>query len=197
MKVRNDLDQNYWSKRYRDENIGWDLGKVSPPLRAYIDQLQDLSTHILIPGGGNSYEAEYLYSKGFKNVFVVDLALEPLENLKTRVHDFPEENLINQDFFEFEGSYDLILEQTFFCALPVEQRQEYVTKTNSILSPHGKVAGLLFNTDFPKEGPPFGGNKEEYCELFRSVFEIAVLEACYNSIPPRQGTELFFIFKKI
>jgi hypothetical protein len=48
----------------RSNETGWDLGQVSPPLKAYIDQLTDKNLRILIPGCGNSYEAEYLLEKG-------------------------------------------------------------------------------------------------------------------------------------
>lgn len=191
------FDQEYWASRYREQKTGWDLGEISPPLRAYINQLEDKSSKILIPGGGNAYEAEYLFLEGFNNVFVADIAQEPLENLKKRVPSFPPENLICQDFFELEGNVDLILEQTFFCALPVKMRKSYSEKIKELLKPEGKVVGVLFNTEFPADGPPFGGSKEEYLSYFKPLFKIDIMETCYNSFPARQGTELFFIFKKI
>ena len=76
------LDANYWDNRYQENTSRWDLGKVSPPIKAYVDSLTDKSLKILIPGGGNSWEAEYLHQKGFTHVFVVDLASTPLQNLK-------------------------------------------------------------------------------------------------------------------
>ena len=190
------LNKDFWSSRYRENNTGWDLGEVSPPLKAYIDQLEDRSLKILIPGAGNSYEAEYLYEKGFENVFVVDIAAHPLANLLKRVPGFPEEHLIEMDFFELQGTYDLILEQTFFCTLPISRRQEYANKMYQLLNINGKIAGVLFNTHFEKEGPPFGGDKEDYLTYFSKLFNIKTFEPCYNSIPPRDGNELFFIFKK-
>ncbi len=96
---------------------GWDLGAVSPPIKAYIDQLNDKNISILIPGAGNAYEAAYLFEQGFKNITVLDLAIKPLKNLKERVPDFPEHQLLHQNFFDHKGQYDLIIEQTFFCAL--------------------------------------------------------------------------------
>lgn len=191
------LNQEYWSSRYREHRTGWDLGAISPPIKEYIDQLEDKSMSILLPGGGNAYEAEYLFLKGFKNVFVADIAQEPLENLKRRAPSFPEENLICKDFFALEGKFDLILEQTFFCALPVEMRKTYAEKMNELLNEGGKLVGVLFNNQFQADGPPFGGSKEEYLTYFKPVFKIEVMETCYNSFPARQGTELFFIFKKI
>lgn len=190
------MNKNYWESRYNEAATGWDLGEVSPPIKSFIDQLPSKNLKILIPGGGNSYEAEYLWSRGFRNVFVNDLAEQPLQNLKSRVPQFPETNLLLKDFFEIEQQFDLILEQTFFCALPPDKRIAYVEKMHELLVPGGKIAGLLFNTNFEKTGPPFGGNKNEYLKLFQNRFFIKTLETCYNSIIPRQGNELFFIFIK-
>jgi len=190
------MNKVYWESRYQEAAIGWDIGKVSPPIKSYIDQLGNKDLKILIPGGGNSYEAEYLWSQGFRNVFVNDLAERPLLNLKERVPHFPQSNLLLKDFFEIDRQFDLILEQTFFCALTPDRRPEYVQEMNELLLPDGKLAGLLFNTSFQKEGPPYGGNTEEYLDLFKDNFLIKTHETCYNSILPRQGNELFFIFIK-
>jgi methyl halide transferase len=191
------LNETYWSSRYRENNTGWDLNMISPPLKEFIDQLEDKTIKILIPGAGNAYEAEYLISKGFEQVHVLDIAREPLENLKLRFPSFPSKNLHHEDFFKFNDTFDLILEQTFFCALPREKRNLYAEKMNSLLKANGKLVGLLFNTEFEQEGPPFGGSKDEYLTYFSPKFNIQILEECTNSIPPRQGKELFFIFKKI
>lgn len=50
------LDSAYWSERYKNKDTGWDIGSVSTPIKSYIDQLQDTSKKILIPGCGNGYE---------------------------------------------------------------------------------------------------------------------------------------------
>jgi thiopurine S-methyltransferase len=190
------LYKDYWAAKYRENKTGWDLGSVSPPLKQYMNQLKDKSLKILLPGAGNSYEAEYLFINGFKNIYVLDIAEDPLKNLKRRIPGFPEKNLIQADYFEFEGSFDLILEQTFFCAIPVQKRGLYAEKTHQLLRKNGKLVGLLFNSEFFKEGPPFGGSKKEYLTYFSPYFTIEVFEPCTNSILPRQGNELFFIFKK-
>ncbi len=191
------LDEKYWALRYKENRIKWDIGSISKPIKEYIDQLEDKSLRILIPGSGNSYEAEYLHNLGFKNVFVVDLAREPLENLKKRVTNFPKAHLLQKDFFDLDIQFDLIIEQTFFCALNIDLRPKYVVKMNELLKPNGKLLGLFFNFKRTKFGPPFGGSLTEYKELFQPYFKIIKLEDCYNSIPPRSGNELFFIFKKI
>ncbi|WP_300570762.1 methyltransferase domain-containing protein [Flavobacterium sp.] len=190
------LNSNYWEGRYLNNEIAWNVGKITTPLKEYIDQIKNKSTKILIPGCGNGYEFEYLINNDFTNSFVLDYAKTPLENLKNRISNYSENQFITSDFFEHYGQYDLIIEQTFFCALEPKLRAEYVKKMHSLLSPKGKLIGLLFQFPLTESGPPFGGSKEEYIGLFSEYFEIQTLETAYNSIKPRQGNELFFIFTK-
>ncbi|MEQ3665605.1 MULTISPECIES: methyltransferase domain-containing protein [unclassified Olleya] len=192
-----DLSANFWDNRYQSNDIGWDLGTISPPLKAYFDQLTNLDLKILIPGGGNSYEAEYLFDKGFKNVYVVDLSQTALDNLKNRVPDFPSSNLILNNFFDLDQTFDLIIEQTFFCAINPSLRADYAKKVSEILNVDGKVAGLLFDAVLNTTHPPFGGSKTEYLGYFTPYFDIKIMDASYNSIKPRAGRELFFIIQKI
>ncbi|MDQ3048076.1 MAG: TPMT family class I SAM-dependent methyltransferase [Bacteroidota bacterium] len=190
------LDKNYWSQRYRNEQIAWDAGSVTTPIKEYIDQLSDKSISILIPGAGNAYEAEYLHQQGFRNVTVLDISPEPLENMRRRIPSFPEHQLVNGDFFEHTGTYDLIFEQTFFCAIDPGLRAEYAKKMHSLLRPSGQLTGVLFNSNLSIEGPPFGGTKEEYLNYFQPYFKISKFEDCYNSIKPRAGKELFIRLQK-
>ena len=190
------LNSAYWEDRYSNNETGWDVGKITTPLKEYIDQIEDKSIKILIPGAGNSYEFEYLINNGFENIYVLDFAQSPLDNIKKRIPNCNATQLLKSDFFEHEGSYDLILEQTFFCALDPSLRKEYVQKMQSLLNPNGKLVGLLFQFPLTEVGPPFGGSKEEYELLFTNDFEIKLLETANNSIKARQGNELFFIFIK-
>ena len=185
---------NYWEERYKKGETGWDAGKITTPIKEYIDQLTDKKLKILIPGAGNGYEFDYLIAKGFQNVYVIDIAKTPLENIANR-NPMLNSNLIHNDFFELNNSFDLILEQTFFCALPPEMRPKYVQKMASILKPKGKIVGLFFDFPLTSEGPPFGGSKEEYINHFSAKFQIKILEKAYNSIKPRENKELFFIFE--
>ena len=188
--------QSYWENRYKNGQTGWDMQKVSPPLKTYVDQLNDKTLKILIPGAGNAHEAEYLYQKGFKNIFVADIAKTPLKNLKTRIPEFPQDQLLHTDFFDIEDTFDLIIEQTFFCALPPQLRPKYAQKMNQLLKPNAKLVGLLFNFPLTDDGPPFGGSMAEYKNYFKELFDLEILEPCYNSYPKRQGNELFFKFLK-
>lgn len=199
-----DLNAKYWNDRYLKNDFGWDLGKVSPPIAAYIDQLSNKEISILIPGAGNSYEAEYLINKGFTNVYVCDMAQEPLNNLKKRCPGIKSENLLLADFFELNNSsdtavslnFDLIIEQTFFCAINPSLRRAYAEKMHTLLKPNGRIVGLLFNDPLNTDQPPFGGNTEEYVTYFSDLFHLKKMETCYNSVQPRAGRELFINFEK-
>jgi len=190
------LNKEYWEERYRKQLTGWDIGHISTPIKEYVNQLKDKNIRILIPGSGNSYEAEYLYKNGFKNVYVIDIAKSPLQSFKKRFPIFPDDQLIEGDFFDLEMKFDLILEQTFFCALNPQTRKSYAKKSYDLLNKNGKIAGLLFNFPLTEDGPPFGGSKKEYLMYFEPLFKIKVFEVCYNSIKPRDRKELFFIFEK-
>ena len=190
------LNSDYWEALYQNKETGWDVGEITAPIKTYIDQLEDKTIRILIPGAGNSYEFEYLLQKGFENTFVVDFAKTPLDNIKKRIPQTRPEQLIFADFFDLKGSYDLIIEQTFFCALDPELRKKYVQKMKSLLSPKGKIIGLLFQFPLTEKGPPFGGSIAEYQSLFEADFSLNLLEKAHNSIKPRKENELFFIFKK-
>jgi hypothetical protein len=36
-----ELSANFWNTKYKTNQIGWDLGEVSPPLKVYFSQLTD------------------------------------------------------------------------------------------------------------------------------------------------------------
>lgn len=185
------MNKDYWNERYAAGQTGWDLGKASPPLEDYIKQLGNKDLKILLPGCGNGYEALLMAELGFTNLTVLDIAPLAVEKLQDRLLSYPSVRILCEDFFEHVDNYDLILEQTFFCALPPSMREQYVQKMAELLVPQGKLVGLLFATEFDKAGPPFGGTTEEYLQLFSPYFTDAILEPCRNSIRPRQGNELF------
>jgi SAM-dependent methyltransferase len=189
------LGKTYWENQYQANSTGWDLGQVAPPIQLYIDQIQNKDLAILIPGCGNSYEAAYLLEQGFTNVTVIDIAPTLVYNLTEKFKNNTNITILLGDFFEHQGQYDLIIEQTFFCALPLKMRQKYVWKQHQLLSNQGLLSGVLFNRSF-EVSPPFGGTLAEYAQLFQHSFAINRLEVAQNSVVKRQNAELFFEFHK-
>ncbi|KOY88039.1 SAM-dependent methyltransferase [bacterium 336/3] len=189
------LDGQYWSNRYLSNETGWDIGNSATPLANYINQLTDKNIKILIPGCGNAYEAEYLLAKGFTNITLLDISEVLVKNLQEKFKENSHIKIICEDFFEHQEEYDLVLEQTFFCAINPTLRPHYALKMAQILKKQGKLVGLLFNKNF-EINPPFGGNTQEYILYFEPYFEFKTFEECYNSIPPRAKSELFINFIK-
>lgn len=189
------LNANYWDNQYINGEIGWDLGAVSPPIKNYVDAIANKNISILIPGCGNAYEAAYLVNQGFTNVTLIDISSTLVEKLREQFGEAPI-RILHGDFFEHQGAYDLILEQTFFCALNPSLRERYAAKMHQLLNPGGKLAGLLFNKEFEKQGPPFGGNKADYKELFSPMYVLLQMDECTTSIKPRLYSELFIELQK-
>lgn len=189
------IDAHYWQQRWQQGQTGWDIGKPAPAIVAYFALLDNKALQILIPGCGNAYEAGALWELGFKNITVAEIA--PLKAGALR-EQFKETGIrvIEGDFFDMEGQYDIIVEHTFFCSLPPERRHDYARKSFELLRDNGQVTGLLFNRIFDQQGPPFGGSREEYRSLFTPIFRQVSLEPCHTSIAPRAGNELFITLTK-
>ena len=190
------LNRDFWNDKYVKSETGWDVGKITTPLKEYFDQLNNKKIKILIPGCGNAYEAEYLFKNNFLSTFLLDHSDQALRNFKRRVPAFSKSQLLNKDFFDAHGKYDLIIEQTFFCAINKNRRSDYFSQMNNLLKANGKLVGLLFNDSLNEDKPPFGGCKSEYKKYIEPHFNIKVFETAYNSIESRRGRELFMILIK-
>jgi SAM-dependent methyltransferase len=193
--IQQEPNAQFWENRWTNREIGWDLGEVSPPIKEYIGQYKNKNHRILIPGCGNAHEAEYLINEGFTDITLIDISPTATAILQEKFTDSPQVKIVCEDFFEHNGEYDLILEQTFFCAISPTLRKKYVEKMRSLLSEEGKLVGVLFNVEFEKQGPPFGGFQSDYQSLFEKHFDFKSFEPCYNSALPRADSELFIILK--
>lgn len=184
------MEKEFWEDRYKNQETGWDLGEISRPIKTYFEQVEDKTLAILIPGCGFGHEASFLFQAGYNNVTIIDISEKAITEFKKRNPTFPHEKIVLGNFFEFEGQFDIIVEQTLFCAINPKDRDKYVSTVFKLLKPKGKLIGLLFDCDFPA-GPPFGGSKSEYLERFSKKFNQISMENCYNSIQPRAGKEVF------
>lgn len=192
------LSAKYWEQRYVDKNTGWDVGEIVPQWKVYFDDLVCHCTEkrILIPGAGLGHEAEYLHHLGFREVHVLDWSPTAIERFKERIPSFPASHCHVGDFFTHKGTYDIIVEQTFFCAIDPLLRKQYVLAIDNLLAESGQWAAMLFNTRFDGDGPPFGGTIDEYIDLFKGVFKEIVIDEEPASIEPRKGREVFVIGRK-
>lgn len=185
------LDEQYWDAQWKSNKTGWDVGDATPAITTYMAQYVNKNAAILIPGCGNAHEAAYLVAQGFTNITLIDIAPHAVKLLRTKFVDTPQIKVLCEDFFKHEGVYDLIIEQTFFCAISPSRRKEYAEKAAALLNKNGKIIGLLFDKTFDRQGPPFGGCPCEYKPIFEPHFVIKNMTECYNSIAPRAKSEVF------
>ncbi|HLS71778.1 MAG TPA: methyltransferase domain-containing protein [Chitinophagaceae bacterium] len=193
------LNKTFWDNRWKNNNTGWDMkGSIAPIIKEYFEkQITVKEASILIPGCGNAYEAALLANMGFTDITIVDIAPTLVKNLKEKFKEEASINIIESDFFDLkEKQYDLIFEQTFFCALDPKLRQKYAEKMYRLLKDKGILVGLLFDKVFSFDGPPFGGNRKEYETYFKEYFDFITWKKSNASILPRQGTELFIELRK-
>ncbi len=190
------LDDAYWQARWEAENTPWDIGHASPAIVDFVKANIAKDAKILIPGCGNAYEAEALLNLGYENVHIIDLSKTALALFIDRVPHFPMAHIHCGDFFEMKDSFDVIIEQTFFCALEPTLRNAYAQKVYELLKSEGILTGLLFNIPLNADKPPFGGDIEAYKLIFDTLFTLVEIETCATSIKPRLGNELYIHFQK-
>lgn len=192
--------KKYWNDRYNNNDVGWDIGKVSHPIKQWFDHESDISKKILIPGAGRGFEVGYAYEIGFKNVYYLDFSNSASQKFKKQFPNFPKSQIITDNFFNlsnYNNYFDIIIEQTFFCAISPNKRVQYINKNFELLRKNGKIIGLLFNINLNEKSPPFGGTKESYELLFKAKFNILKIETCYNSVSPRANNELWISMEKL
>lgn len=195
--MTNLLDKTYWDQRWQQEQTGWDLGQPAPALLRFFDDYNiDRDTRILIPGCGNAWEAAALLERGFTNITLCDISPALCRQLEQRFSQSSNIHILCADFFDLTGPFDLVIEQTFFCALPPDLRTAYVKQMATIIRPGGLLAGLWFAVEFPFDGPPFGGNPNDYLRILENAFIIREAGLCNYSVKPRQGNEWFIVAER-
>lgn len=194
------MQESYWRQRWQNQETGWDIKAPSQPLVAYLEQIHahKRNLSVLVPGCGSGYEALYMLEAGYTDVTMLDFAHEAIARLEAQLNaqPLPWKHAIKPtlaDFYQHQGQYDLIIEQTFLSTVPPEGRLDYARQMARLLKPDGKLVGVVFNELRIGAEPPFSATKADYLAMFEPFFEVLQFELCYNSIAPRAGTEFFIM----
>lgn len=188
-----------WQGHYESNDLGWDLGQVAPPFVKLWQEKKLPVGKVLVPGCGRGHEVVFLAENGFE-VTAIDFSKGAVTYLEKALQERGlSGRVLHQDFFglddSHDGIYDLVLEQTFFCAIAPRQRRDYVLNVARMLRPGGMLVGLFYNTD-KEGGPPYNTTREDIETHFSGKFKIQQLDKTPLSAEQRKDKEWLGIFKK-
>ena len=194
-------DYKFWDQCYKDNNIGWDLGRVTPVFKKWSDNLKKKSK-ILVPGAGNGYDPLYFSNSGH-DVTAVDFSNTAVKHMKKRAKKNKVSlNIIEYNYFNllnlYRNEFDYIIEYTFFCAIDPLNRSKYIDVSHKLLKDNGTLIGLFLplNKQTSDGGPPFAVREKEIEAIFSKKFDM--IDSCYHSlsIEARKANEKYYEFKK-
>jgi methyl halide transferase len=196
---KNSYTQEDWQRHYDEDDLGWDLGKVAPPFVNLFKSKTIFPGKTLVPGCGRGHEVIFLAENGFE-VTAVDFSLGAINHLQPTIQERKLKcEILHMNFFEidagYNGTFDMVIEQTFFCAISPEQRTSYVSTVARALKQGGMLAGLFYHTE-EEGGPPFNTTREDIVKHFSDSFEIRQLKKAEDSAERRKNKEWLVILIK-
>ena len=145
-----------------------------------------------------------MFAKNNFDVTAVDFAPSAVTSLRILARENKVIiNVLEQDIFslasQYDNHFDYVIEQTCFCAIHPDKREEYEKLVYRILKTNGKLIGLWFplDKDINDGGPPYGTTVEEVKSLFKDGWTLEREEFPKESIKPRRTREKLIIFKKL
>jgi SAM-dependent methyltransferase len=191
----------FWNDRYASGTTHWDLGEVSAPVLRLVERHFPPRGRVLVPGCGRGYEVIHLERLGYR-VTAVDFADEPVRFLREQAerHQVRPE-ILQQDLFLlptlYNSAFDVLLEQTCFCAIDPSLRADYERVAHRMLRPGGRLLGVFMELDEPREGPPYSTPPG----LVRAQFPVTrwrldEIEPLTRN-PKRPGPEFLAVFTRL
>ena len=191
-------DSDWWTNVYREEiNPGWDLKKPHPAFADTFPRMKQPRSRIMVLGSGEGHDAAYFAEIGHI-VTAVDFSEEAIARAKSHYGSFPI-NFMHASAFQlpkaFDKNVDIMIEHTFFCAIPPEKRHQLVQTWNRCLVNGGLLMAVFFVTE-KRAGPPYGASEWEIRERLKKDYTILFWGRWRQSPGRRQGRELFVLAQK-
>ncbi len=188
-------DTSFWDQRYAAGRMPWDQPAVP---RAFLEFLARCTSpgRALVPGCGSGYELNALHHRGW-DVLGVDYSPQAVTRAKTILGPLAH-RVRCEDFFEGAceaGSFDLIYERTFLCALPHERWTAYGRRMRELLRPGGLLCGFFFFGP-EDEPPPFPLAEDQLRHLLGPDFERIEDTAVDDSLPLYAGKERWQVWRR-
>jgi hypothetical protein len=175
---------DFWNPRYESGRMPWDFGGVPAAVLEYL-AAHPGGGRVLIPGCGSGYELAAFSSAGF-DAFAIDFSPAAVGRAQQKVGPPLAHRVLLGDFFrhDFGGTFDLIYERTFLCALPPDLRAAYARRMAELVRPGGSLAGFIyFESTALDDGPPWGLEPGEVEKLLGENFTRTGDFAVSDSLP--------------
>lgn len=191
-------DSEFWTDIYNEGNPGWDLGEPAVAFKDMIQRIKLPKSRILVLGCGSGHDAA-LFAEAGHVVTAVDFSAGAIQKAKSLYGHVENMSFVQQDIFtlphEWNETFDVIVEHTCFCAIDPDRRKEMVKLWRRLLHEEGQVMGVFFAM-LKRAGPPYGSSEWEIRELLKNSFHFLFWGRWRESIPRREGRELFILAKK-
>lgn len=188
-------DPAFWDQRYQTGKMAWDCGGVPCALAEFLKR-HSAPGRALVPGCGSGYEIRAFHAAGW-NVLGLDFSRAAVDRAR-KILGLVGDRVHEGDFFTHPidpGSFDLIYERTFLCALPPAAWPAYARRMAELLAPGGLLCGFFFFGP-EDEPPPYPTSPMELSRLLGAAFEKTVDEAVVDSLPLYAGKERWQIWQK-
>jgi SAM-dependent methyltransferase len=184
---------DFWDLRFREGFIPWDAGGVPAALQAFLAR-EPAGRRVLVPGCGSGYEVRAFAAAGH-GVLAIDFSAAAIDAAR-RVAPELGHLVVHGDFFAHPlGSFDLVYERAFLCALPRAHWPRWAARVAEIVPPGGRLVGFFFWSD-DERGPPFGLKAGELEALLAPAFVRIDDAAVADSIPVFAGRERWQVWQR-
>ena len=190
-----------WDEHYKTGEVFWDKGKASPPLAEYLQRHPIRGKKTLVPGCGRGHEVALAVEHGL-DALGLDIAPTGIAGARARYPQIAWRFMIGNFFgppTELRGAFDVVLEHTLLCALPLAMRENYRKAVDLALRPGGLLIGVWFINpalDPGEEGPPFGISVAELTALFEDGYDIVDDYVPTVAFPNREGRERLRVLRR-
>ena len=180
-------DQAFWDNRFRTDDVPWDLDAPSETL-IHLQSLKNRdrsSLRMIVPGAGYGNDAVAFAKLGYSGI-AVEWSPAAAQVIRERTKGNPGLEVREGSVWDlptsWQGTFDLWVEHTFFCAIDPSMREAYVKLAAAHLKPGGEILGNFFISSATVTepslnaerggGPPFVTSESDFRALFSPSFEI-------------------------
>jgi thiopurine S-methyltransferase len=188
--------KEFWDERYLAGETPWDYRGVQPEFEHYLRE-QPPPLRILIPGCGTSHDLRAALDLGHDPIGL-DLSSAAVALARSQLADSEAWRVAEDDFFTAPlapGSFDLIFERTFLCAIPPDLRPDYARRVSTLLKPTGRLVGFFIYGDEP-DPPPYPLARDEDQTLLAPLFEQIDSQPSSAPLPFFEGMEQWQVWQK-